>query len=158
MTNTTNANPFRNALQTFKLLPDELKDAFWDSFIIDITDLAHNGNPLEFTAAETQEEAIAYVNTFDGVPVNNSRFSVASNLTKLAEAFDLIAPKFESEPAPYSTMFGSGDEGEGLYIDFTLPEYERYFVVTVNPDEDDETVFTLSTQPVKIIAETKVSK
>ena len=158
MTNTTNANPFRNALQTFKLLPDELKDAFWDSFIIDITDLAHNGNPLEFTAAETQEEAIAYVNTFDGVPVNNSRFSVASNLTKLAEAYDLIAPKFESEPAPYSTMFGSGDEGEGLYIDFTLPEYERYFVVTVNPDEDDETVFTLSTQPVKIIAETKVSK
>lgn len=150
-------NPFRNALQTFELVPDALKDAFWDSFIIDISDLASNGNPLEHTAATTQDEAIAYVETFDGVKVTNSRFSVPHNLKILAEAFDLISPKFEAEPAPYSTMFGSGDEGVGLYIDFTLPDHERYFVVTVNSDEEDETVFTLSTSPVKIISEVRIN-
>jgi hypothetical protein len=150
-------NPFRNALQTFNFLPDELKDAFWDSFIIDISDLASNGNPLEHTAAENKDEAIAYVNTYDGVPVNHSRFSVPHNLKILAEAFDLIAPKFESEPAPYSTMFGNGEEGEGIYLDFTVPEHERYFVITVNSDEEDETVFTLSTSPVKIISEVKIN-
>jgi hypothetical protein len=150
-------NPFRNALTTFNLLPDALKDAFWDSFVVDISDLASNGNPLEHTAATTQEEAIDYVNCFDGVSVEQSRWHVKEKLTKLAEAFDLISPKFTAEPAPYSTMFGSGDEGEGLYIDFTNPEYERYFVMTVNPDEDDETVFTLSTSPVKIISETRIN-
>jgi hypothetical protein len=150
-------NPFRNALQTFQLVPDALKDAFWDSFIVDISDLASNGNPLEHTAAETQDEAIAYINSYDGVPVNNSRWHVKERLTKLAEAYDLISPKFQAEPAPYSTMFGNGEQGVGLYIDFTDPENERYFVMTVNPDEDDETVFTLSTSPVKIISEVRIN-
>jgi hypothetical protein len=150
-------NPFRNALQTFNHLPtDKLKDKFWDSFIVDISDLASNGNPLEHTPANDEAEAIAYVASFNGVKVTNSRFNVVHNLTILAEAYDLIAPKFESEPAPYSTMFG-GTEGEGIYLDFTLPDHERYFVITVNADDDDETVFTLSTQPVKIVSEVKIN-
>lgn len=153
-----NENPFRNALQTFNLLPtNKLKDKFWDSFIVDISDLASNGNPLEHTAAENKDEAIAYVETFDGVGVTNSRFSVEHNLKILAEAYDLIAPKFEAEPAPYSTVFGTGEDGVGLYLDFTLPDHERYFVITINSDEDDEMVFTLSTQPVKIISEVRIN-
>lgn len=153
-----NDNPFRNALQTYNHLPtDKLKDKFWDSFIVDIHDLASNGNPLEHSPAHDEAEAIAYVASYNGVKVTNSRFSVVHNLTILAEAYDLIAPKFEAEPAPYSTMFGSGDEGVGLYIDFTLPDHERYFVIVVNQDEDDETVFTLSTSPVKIISEVKIN-
>lgn len=153
-----NENPFRNALKTFHHLPtDKLKDKFWDSFIIDIHDLASNGNPLEHTAANDEAEAIAYVASFNGVKDTNSRFAVEHNLKILAEAYDLISPKFEETPAPYSTMFGNGEEGVGIYLDFTLPDHERYFVITVNSDEEDETVFTLSTSPVKIISEVRIN-
>lgn len=151
-------NPFRNALQTFNLLPDELKDGFLDSFNVDTSDLQHNGNPLSHEAAKTQEEAIAYVGTFDGVKVINSRYSVPEYLETLANAFDLIPEKYQEE----ETTFGGERVSLGLYLDYPGGPYlDTAFCFLLNEDDEDETVLTFIRpnhgRDVKLIAETRVS-
>lgn len=158
MTNTTHANPFRNALITFELLPDELKDQFLDSFVVDTEDLAHNGNPLEHEPASNEEEAIAYVQTFDGVGQPNSRFATKQYLETLAAAFDLIPDTYQED----ETTFAGGHIATGLYLDYPGGPYlDSAFCFHLNRDDDDETVLTFLhdylPSSVRLIAETKVS-
>ena len=159
MTNTTNANPFPNGLQTFNLLPDELQDQFLDSFASDVNDLMHNGNPVEHNPATTQEEAISYVGTFDGAVNVNSRFAAKNYLEILAAAFDLIPDTYHE----VETTFAGGHVATGLYIDFPDGPYiDSAFCFHLNRDDDDETVLTFLhdylPSSVRLIAETKVSK
>lgn len=150
-------NPFRNALTTFELLPDEYKDQFLDSFAIDTSDLTSNGNPLEHTAATTRREALIYIETFQGVPNVNSRFSAKNYLECLAVAFDLIPDTYAEE----ETTFAGEHVATGLYLDYPDGPYlDSAFCLHLNRDDDDETVFTYvhdyTPESVILIAETKV--
>lgn len=150
-------NPFRNALQTFELLPDEYKDQFLDSFAVDTSDLTSNGNPLEHTAATTQREALIYIETFQGVPNPNSRFAAKRYLETLAKAFDLIPDTYEEE----ETTFAGERVSLGLYLDYPDGLYlDHAFCFTLNMWEEDETVLTFihNEDHVTLIAETKVGK
>lgn len=158
MTNNERANPFRNALITFELLPDDKKDSFLDSFAVDTEDLAHNGNPLEHEPATNVDEAIAYVETFDGVPTPNNRYATKQYLETLAAAFDLIPDTYQDD----ETTFGRGHVATGLYLDYPSGPYlDSAFCFHLNRDDEDETVLTFLhdylPSSVRLIAETKVN-
>lgn len=150
-------NPFRNMIQTFNLLPDELKDQFLDAVEVDVSDLQHNGNPLSHTAARDAYEARAYVETFDGVGVVNTRYAVPGYLNLMADAFDLIPAEYEQE----ETTFAGERVSLGLYLDFPSGPYtETAFCFLLNEDEEDETVLTFMHDHngnVRLIAETKTN-
>lgn len=151
-------NPFRNALQTFELLPDDRKDEFLDSFDVDSSDLASNGNPLQHDAATTQEEAIAYVSSFQGVGLPNSRFAAKNYLECLAAAFDLIPDTYEEE----TSTFAGETVSFGLYLDYPSGPYlDSAFCFRLNRDDADDTVLTYVhdhiAESVRLIAETKVN-
>ena len=150
-------NPFRNMRQTFDLLPDEMKDRFLDAVAVDVSDLQHNGNPLSHEPATTQEEAIAYVETFDGVGMTNARYAVPEYLEILAKAFDLIPEGYEEE----ETTFAGERVSLGLYLDFPGGPYlDTAFCFLLNEDDENETVLTFmhSFRDVRLIAETKVGE
>ena len=158
-------NPFRNALITYDLLPDDRKPLFFDTLMIDWHDLEHNANPIEHTPARDEYEAISYVESEFGGG-EDSR-DLRPLFVRLANAWDRL---LEDGVLPESdtTKFAGEKVSSGHYIDtdvlYSMFEYPTadLQILRVNDydSEGNETghIFALNFEGENLSHYTKVSE
>lgn len=136
-------NPFREALKTYDLLPDEHKPYFWEAMMYDWWDLESNANPIEHQAASTPEEATVYVVESDEDASELGR----QFLLDMIPVWDRVC---EFLPPEDTVMFAGEKVSMGQYLAVRSCEWperadDNYWVklVFAEPGDDDETVFNI---------------
>ena len=135
-------NPFAQALQTYDLLPDDLKPRFWEAMLYDWWDLEHNANPIEHVAAPTREDAITYVTETDEDESELGR----QFLLDMIPVWDRVC---EFLPPEETTTFAGEKVSMGQYLavrDCEWPERadDDYWVKLVfDKDESSQVMFLI---------------
>jgi hypothetical protein len=135
------ANPFRNVLTTFDLLPDEMKPYLLPNVLFDWSDLEHNANPIEHVAPTSREEAISYLDEWHYENPSTRPDLDRILLVDLANCFDRISPLL---PPDDETTFAGEHVASGQYLaidECDFPDTDD------NPDLSDYTITLVFIDP-----------
>lgn len=118
-------NPFRNAVVTYDLLPDDLKPRFIDALLNDWCDLESNANPIEHRTGPSLDEAIGYVQEWHG---QESLYPHLDRvwLQAMADAWDHLTPVL---PPDDETTFDGEKVSCGKYLAVRSCEWPSYDVL-----------------------------